>query len=68
MRLTTLCVIAALLPTPALAAQAARPAATDGRILLATYRDREVYRIVASYGFQTTIEFSEKETGNDIHR
>ena len=66
MRLPTLCVIAALLPTPALAAQATRPAATDGRILLATYRDREVFRIVASYGFQTTIEFSEKETVETI--
>ena len=36
------------------------------RVLLATYRDSEVYKVVASYGFQTTIEFSEKETVETI--
>lgn len=66
MRIATAFVIAALLPAPALAAQVARPAASDARILLATYRDREVYKIVASYGFQTTIEFSEQETVETI--
>lgn len=67
MRLSVACLMAALVGTPnALGAQATRPAATDGRILLATYRDREVYKIVASYGFQTTIEFSEKETVETI--
>ena len=67
MRLGVVCLMAALIATPnAHGAQATRPAATDGRILLATYRDREVYKIVASYGFQTTIEFSEKETVETI--
>src|SRR5215510_4941148 len=50
----------------ALAEQALRTASSDSRILLATYRDSEVYKIVASYGFQTTIEFSEKETVETI--
>ena len=55
-----------LLVSGALAEQALRPASSDSRILLATYRDSEVYKIVASYGFQTTIEFSEKETVETI--
>jgi type IV secretion system protein VirB9 len=55
-----------LLVSGALAEQALRPAVSDPRILLATYRDSEVYKIVASYGFQTTIEFSEKETVETI--
>ncbi|MCC6611681.1 MAG: P-type conjugative transfer protein VirB9 [Burkholderiales bacterium] len=50
----------------AFAEQALRPAPSDSRIFLATYRDSEVYKIVASYGFQTTIEFSEKETVETI--
>ena len=45
----------------ALAEQTPHPAASDPRVLLATYRDSEVYKVVASYGFQTAIEFSEKE-------
>lgn len=55
-----------LLVSAALAEQALRPASSDSRILLATYRDSEVYKIVASYGFQTTIEFSDKETVETI--
>src|SRR5262249_48684502 len=43
-----------LMASGALAEQALRPASSDSRILLATYRDSEVYKIVASYGFQTT--------------
>jgi type IV secretion system protein VirB9 len=61
------CLVAALLAAPAaLAEQAPRPSASDSRVLLATYRDGAVYKIVASYGFQTTIEFSEKETVETI--
>jgi type IV secretion system protein VirB9 len=55
-----------LLAFSASAEQVARPAASDSRILLATYHSSEVYKIVASYGFQTTIEFSEKETVETI--
>jgi type IV secretion system protein VirB9 len=55
-----------LIASGALAEQALRPASSDSRILLATYRDSEVYKIVASYGFQTTIEFSEKEAVETI--
>lgn len=52
--------------TLALGEQVPHPAASDPRVLLATYRDSEVYKVVASYGFQTTIEFSEKETVETI--
>ena len=55
-----------LLVSGAFAEQALRPAPSDSRIFLATYRDSEVYKVVASYGFQTTIEFSEKETVETI--
>jgi type IV secretion system protein VirB9 len=50
----------------ATAEQIPHPAASDPRVLLSTYRDSEVYKVVASYGFQTTIEFSEKETVETI--
>jgi type IV secretion system protein VirB9 len=48
--------------TMCLAEQLLRPGPSDSRILLATYRDSEIYKVVASYGFQTTIEFSSQET------
>jgi type IV secretion system protein VirB9 len=48
--------------TTCLAEQLPRPGPSDARILLATYRDSEIYKVVASYGFQTTIEFSSQET------
>jgi len=47
--------------TTCLAEQLLRPGPSDSRILLATYRDSEIYKVVASYGFQTTIEFSSQE-------
>lgn len=56
----------ALVASTASAEQASRPGPSDSRVLLATYRDSEVYKIVASYGFQTTIEFSHKETVETI--
>ena len=56
-----------LVRTPAtLAEQIPHAATSDPRVLLATYRDSEVYKVTASYGFQTTIEFSEKETVETI--
>lgn len=58
--------VSSLLVTSALAEQALRPAASDSRILLATYRDSEIYKVVASYGFQTTLEFSDKESVETI--
>jgi type IV secretion system protein VirB9 len=61
------CLMALLLPAlAALAEQTPRPSALDSRILLAAYRDGAVYKIVATYGFQTTIEFAEKETVETI--
>ena len=43
-----------------------RAGSSDSRVLLAMYRDSEVYKVVATYGFQTTIEFSDKETVETI--
>jgi type IV secretion system protein VirB9 len=57
---------ALLLTPPALAEQNPRPSASDSRILIGTYHDGTVYKVIASYGFQTTIEFSEKETVETI--
>ena len=51
-----------LVCTTCLAEQLPRPAPSDSRILLATYRDNEIYKVIATYGFQTTIEFSSQET------
>jgi type IV secretion system protein VirB9 len=67
MRDFVFCVLAGLLLSPAaLAEEALRPGPSDSRVLLANYRDGEVYKIVASYGFQTTVEFSDKETVETI--
>ena len=66
MKATLFCLAGLLVVPVALADQTPYPAASDPRVLLATYRDSEVYKVVASYGFQTTIEFSEKETVETI--
>jgi len=55
-----------LLTSAVLAEDTLRPGPSDSRVLLATYRDSEVYKVVATYGFQTTIEFSDKETVETI--
>ena len=55
-----------LLTSVVLAEETSRPGPSDSRVLLATYRDSEVYKVVATYGFQTTIEFSDKETVETI--
>ena len=55
-----------LLTSVVLAEETPRPGPSDSRVLLATYRDSEVYKVVATYGFQTTIEFSDKETVETI--
>jgi type IV secretion system protein VirB9 len=43
-----------------------RPLTTDKRIRSLIYSPNEVFRIVVKYGFQTMIEFDEKETINSI--
>ena len=57
-----LCVLISLLLCTTCLAEQPRPGPSDPRIFLATYRDSEIYKVVASYGFQTTIEFSSQET------
>ena len=44
------------------ASQTPRPLGTDARIQHVLYNPNEVYEIKATYGFQTTIEFSDQET------
>ena len=39
-----------------------RPGTADPRVLLATYRNNEIYTVVGTYGFQTTVEFSSEES------
>ncbi|NDF13271.1 MAG: P-type conjugative transfer protein VirB9 [Proteobacteria bacterium] len=47
--------------TAPLAVYAANPIATDSRVRTYVYGENEVFRVVAKYGFQSNIEFANKE-------
>jgi type IV secretion system protein VirB9 len=50
-----------LISTSALASQSPRPLGDDSRIRHVMYDPNEIYEIKASFGYQTTIEFSDSE-------
>ncbi len=50
-----------LTPVLGIAEKEPRPIATDSRIKQVMYSANEVYEIVATYGFQTVVEFAETE-------
>ena len=56
----------AVLTPVAWAQTSARPGSTDPRVLLATYRNNEIYTVVGTYGFQTTVEFSSEESVDTV--
>ncbi|MBL7684836.1 MAG: mating pair formation protein, partial [Deltaproteobacteria bacterium] len=47
---------------PAMASQDPRPLGTDSRIRHVMYSPNEIYEVKATYGYQTTLEFSDSET------
>jgi type IV secretion system protein VirB9 len=55
-------ILALLISIPALASQTPRPLGDDSRIRHVMYDPNEIYEIKASFGYQTTIEFSDSET------
>jgi type IV secretion system protein VirB9 len=63
MRLTLVAILITAAVTPeAWAETTSRPGSADPRVLLATYRNNEIYTVVGTYGFQTTVEFSSDES------
>ncbi|HBF12367.1 MAG TPA: P-type conjugative transfer protein VirB9 [Deltaproteobacteria bacterium] len=59
-KLLTLMLI--LLALPAFAEQRPRPLGSDSRIKHVIYNPNEIYEIKSTFGYQTTIEFSESES------
>jgi len=55
-------IIGVLISPPAMAERVPRAGKADARVKTLTYHDNDVYRLRGSYGYTTTIEFSEKET------
>jgi type IV secretion system protein VirB9 len=56
-----LMLVALLVAEPVLALQAPRPIATDSRIRTVRYSPNEVYQFIGHYGYQSAIEFEDKE-------
>ncbi|AET95626.1 TrbG/VirB9 family P-type conjugative transfer protein [Caballeronia zhejiangensis] len=51
-----------LIPAPALAAKLPHPLVTDDRVKQVPYDPNQVYEVVGTYGYQTSIEFANDET------
>ena len=63
MRLPLVAILFTAVVAPMASAETiARPGSADPRVLLATYRNNEIYTVVGTYGFQTTVEFSSEES------
>ena len=60
--LAGVCVPLALTPAPAWAAKKPKQLVTDDRVKQVAYDPNQVYELVGTYGYQTSIEFADDET------